>query len=120
MYPLSSRNARARKRINMLGRKVRIPPTPATIPSTIRDISHREVPIASSTVKSVLEPCSNPTSKYPFRKSPTVKVRKNTTAMIPRKIGIPHTECVRRLSIRSVMAACRALLNRHSSITSSM
>lgn len=40
MYPLSSRKARARNRIKMLGRNVRIPPTPAMIPSTISEVSH--------------------------------------------------------------------------------
>ena len=39
IYPLSSRIASARKRINILGRNVRIPPTPEIIPSIIRDCS---------------------------------------------------------------------------------
>ena len=39
IYPLSSRKARARKRIKIFGRKVRIPPTPEIIPSTIKEIT---------------------------------------------------------------------------------
>ena len=40
IYPLSSRKARARNRIKILGRKVSIPPTPAMMPSTIREVIH--------------------------------------------------------------------------------
>ena len=47
IYPLSSRNASARKSMNILGRKVSIPPTPAMIPSTIRETITSLVPIPS-------------------------------------------------------------------------
>ena len=44
-------------------------------------------------------------SNPPFNRSPTVKVRKKTQAMIQRKIGTPHTGWVIHRSIRSVAAA---------------
>ena len=39
IYPLSSKKARARNKIKILGRNVRMPPTPEMIPSTIREMS---------------------------------------------------------------------------------
>ena len=39
MYPLSSKSARARKRMKMFGRNVRIPPTPEMMPSTINEVN---------------------------------------------------------------------------------
>ena len=45
MYPLSSRNARHRKSIAILGKNSRIPPTPAIMPSTMRLMSQSAVPI---------------------------------------------------------------------------
>ena len=106
IYPLSSRYPRARKRIKMLGRKVRIPPTPEMIPSTISDCSMGLTFHVSNRNPVSLETSSNAVSKYPFSHPPTAKVRKNTIAMIPRKIGSPSHFPVRYLSIRSVRSGC--------------
>ena len=82
IYPLSSRIARARKRMKILGKNVRIPPTPAMIPSRIKEESMGFVCIASSPPDTKAEKFSNPISKYPFSQSPIVKVKKNTSAII--------------------------------------
>ena len=109
MYPLSSRNTNARNRIKMFGRKVRIPPTPATIPSTSKERSISFTPAATKPSLNSADRLSMPISKYPFSQSPMVNVRKNTTAMIPRKIGIPQTRWVSARSTFSVKASCRSL-----------
>ena len=90
IYPLSSSKARARKRMKILGRKVRIPPTPEIIPSTISYFSIGLTLIAARPSEVSLEICSRAISKYPFSQSPIVNVRKNTSAMIPRKMGSPN------------------------------
>lgn len=119
IYPLSSRNASARKRIKIFGRNVRIPPTPASAPSTTREITQSEAPAACtlkvhSTIKVPVPVQSNLS-----RKSPTVNVRKNTSAMIPKNTGIPRTGCVKRRSTRSVICDFSSLLKRHSLTTDS-
>ena len=106
IYPLSSRYASARNKIKMFGRKVRIPPTPDRIPSTIRDCSIGLTFHASSTTPVLSESSTSPVSKYPFSHPPTAKVRKNTSPMIARKIGSPSHLPVRYRSIRSVRS-CR-------------
>ena len=97
-----------------------MPPTPATIPSTTREASQGEAWTCTRNRDNEPENQSSPTSKYPFRKSPTVKVRKNTTAIMPKNQKIPQTGWVSQLSIRSVEAARSSLLNKHSSTTSSI
>ena len=120
IYPLSSRKASARKSIKILGKKVKIPPTPEIIPSTTREISISLVCIRVRKFCAPDEIISIPTSKYAFSQSPMVKVRKNTKAMIPRKIGSPRYLCVKYLSIRSVNSDFASLLTSVSSIISSI
>ena len=105
IYPLSSRIASARNRITILGIKVRIPPTPAMMPSVIREIIHPAQPTAFRIVSASTDRNESTTSNPPFRKSPTLKVRKNTSPMIIRNTGTPQKECVNTLSIFSVKAA---------------
>ena len=103
MYPLSSRKARARNRIKILGRKVRIPPTPDMIPSTTSEQTQSEAPMAVSAVLAASKAQSSPISNQPLIASPTVKVRKNTSAMIHKNTGTPATGWVRILSAFSVI-----------------
>ena len=120
IYPLSSNKARARKRMKILGRKVRIPPTPEMIPSTIRDWSKGLTLSACRLLEVSSEICSNAISKYPFNQSPMVNVRKNTSAIIPRKMGRANHLCVRSRSILSVDSSFADLFTRISSMTSSI
>ena len=120
MYPLSSKSARARRRMKMFGRNVRIPPTPEMMPSTINEVNIGLVWTAARPFDTRFENTSRAISKYPFIQSPTVNVRKNTNAMIRRKIGRPSHFPVRYLSILSVEAAFWALLTSTSSIISSI
>ena len=105
IYPLSSKIANARNRIKIFGRKVKIPPTPAIMPSTNRDCSHSIVPKPSSMPAAPSETKSSPISKKPFNASPTVKVKKNTKHITIRNTGIPQMGWVRSRSILSVEAA---------------
>ena len=109
MYPLSSRMASARNRMKILGMKVRMPPTPATTPSTTREIIQSAVWIAVSPARITSDTTARAYSRPPFRKSPTAKVRKNTSAMMHRNTGTPQTGWVSTRSILSVPAAFFAL-----------
>ena len=77
--------------MKILGRKVRIPPTPAMIPLVIREISISPAPTAVRPPTAASVSQSRAISKYPFSQSPTVKVRKNTSPMIRRNTGRPST-----------------------------
>ena len=63
MYPLSSSMASARNRMKMLGRKVRMPPTPEMMPSTIREVTMGPVPTAARPSDTRPEKASSPISK---------------------------------------------------------
>ncbi len=97
-----------------------MPPTPAMMPSTIRDSSHPLTPIPCRMAAAPPDTASSPVSNTPFRMSPTVNVRKNTKHIISRNTGIPHTGWVRSRSILSVEAAFLLLLKRVSFITFSI
>ena len=105
IYPLSSRKANARNRMKMFGRKVRIPPTPAMMPSTSRERSTSLTPTAISPSLINADRLSIPNSRNPFSQSPMVKVRKNTAAMTTRKIGMLQNLCVNTRSAFSVKAS---------------
>ena len=106
--------------MKMLGRKVRIPPTPAITPSTTREVSMGLVCIAARPPETAPEKKSRAVSKYPFSQSPTVKVKKKTRAMMRRKMGSPSQRLVRYRSIFSVEASFWLLFTRISLITSSI
>ncbi len=89
MYPLSSKKARAKNNMNILGRKVRIPPTPAIIPSTIREVQNSPALIAVKKLTAPSENVSNPPSNTPFIISPIVNVKKKIRAITPKNIGSP-------------------------------
>ena len=103
--PMSSRKANARNRMKMFGRKVRIPPTPAMMPSTSRERSTSLTPTAISPSLINADRLSIPNSRNPFSQSPMVKVRKNTAAMTTRKIGMLQNLCVNTRSAFSVKAS---------------
>ena len=75
--------------MKIFGKNVSIPPTPAMIPSTTNEMTISPAPSFVNKSNVPLDIQSKNISKYPFRKSPKVKVKKNTNAMIPRKIGTP-------------------------------
>ena len=81
--------------MNIFGIKVRIPPTPAMIPSTIKETSQSETESPSKNPPTASEKTPSPVSNTPFSASPTIKVRKNTKAMIHKNIGTPNTGCVK-------------------------
>ena len=89
MYPLSSKKASAKNKIKILGKNVNIPPTPAIIPSTKSDVTAGLTCHAANAFEINSLNHSTANSKYPDIKSPTVKVSRNTSAIIPKKIGIP-------------------------------
>ena len=120
MYPLSSRKASARKSMHMLGKKVMIVPTPLIMPSTSSEVITGLAFADSSPPETAPVSASMPISKSDFIRSPTKKVRKKTTAMMPRNIGIPHILWVNALSSLSVSLSCRCLCTITSSIISPM
>ena len=77
--------------MKIFGRKVKIPPTPAKIPSFSSDVSISPAPMDISHFGIAVVSISSHVSKYPFIKSPTVNVRKNTSAIIAKKTGMPKT-----------------------------
>ena len=93
----------------MLGKKVRMVPTPLMTPSTTRDVRSDPASMAARPLLTVCENQSMPDSRKPLIQSPTVKVRKKITAMRPRKTGMPHTLLTRILSVRSVNMSWRSL-----------
>ena len=94
----------------MFGRKVRIPPTPEMIPSTTREIIMSPTCREVSPLVTAAEKDSRKISKYPLSQSPTVKVSRKTSAIIPRKSGSPQILCVRKWSNFSVKASFSDLL----------
>ena len=102
------------------GRNVKIPPTPAIIPSTTRDTSVSDVCIVNRKFLTPSEKASSPISSQPFKKSPKANVSKNTTAIITKKIGTPQTEWVKYLSTLSVDCIFSSFRNKVSSIISSI
>ena len=63
MYPLSSKKAKAKNRIKMLGKNSKMPPTPAMMPSTIRELSSGATWSASSPAATPPEIMSSPSWK---------------------------------------------------------
>ena len=88
--------------MKMLGRKVRMVPTPPMMPSTMSETTISCAPMEISPLSAVSESHSRPISKSDLIASPTKKVRKNTSAMMPRKMGMPQILCVNALSSLSV------------------
>ncbi len=90
IYPLSSKNARDKNKIAMFGKKVNMVPTPAIIPSIIRDF---KIPPTFNTVSVFCAhklKLSNQPSNISFIPSPKVNVSKNTSPIMPKKIGSPR------------------------------
>ena len=89
MYPLSSSRERKKKRTTMMGTKLSTVPTPLKIPSMIREWSTSLMcqAVRAPSTTSVRAPM--PVSSSPWSQAPmTLKVRKNTRAMIPTKAGM--------------------------------
>ena len=120
MYPLSSKKASARKSMKMLGRNVIIVPTPLMMPSIISEITISFADMLSSQPPRLSESQPIPSSNSAFIASPTKKVRKNTTAIMPKNTGMPHTLCVNTESSFSVNASLESFLNSTSSTISSI
>ena len=89
IYPLSSSMDRKKNRVTMTGRKLKTLPTPSKIPSITRP---RNVLLIFRLSNAVSVRFSSPpirSSKTVCKKAPiTLKVKKNTTAMIRTNIGI--------------------------------
>ena len=79
----------------MLGRKVKIPPTPAMMPSQTREMSISSAPSEVSPPSAMADRASMDPWKESCTMSPTKKVRKKTIAMMARKIGMPSHLSVR-------------------------
>lgn len=86
----------------MFGRKVTMVPTPPMMPFTTREVTASPAPVWASSAVAPPEIQSMTSSKPPLIQSPTVKVRKKITAMMPRNTGMPQVLLVRTRSARSV------------------
>ena len=106
--------------MNMFGKKVIMVPTPPIMPSFISEISQLPAFAEVRPPSTAPESHSKNISKRLFIRSPTKKVRKNTTAMMPRNMGMPHILWVKALSSLSVSLSCRCLCTITSSIISSI
>ena len=95
--------------MKIFGRNVRILPTPAIIPSDTREISPGDAPADVSPDAAACPSQFMAISKYPLKKSPTKNVKKKTTPIIPRKIGMLQYLLVSTASTLSVEASLSAL-----------
>ena len=106
--------------MRMFGRKVTMVPTPAIMPSTTSEVS---IALASTAPSSDSTPPlsqSMASSSQPFSQSPTVKVSRKVSAMMPRKTGMPQILLVRTASAFSVSTSCLCLCSSTSWIISPM
>ena len=73
----------------MLGKKVRMPPTPAIMPSQTREMSISSAPSEDRPLSARADKVSMEPWKESWTISPMKKVRKKTMAMMARKMGMP-------------------------------
>ena len=69
-------------------KNVKMPPTPAMMPSHTRETTMSPAPAAARIPPAPCDKKSMASSKYPFSISPMKKVRKKTTAMMQRNTGM--------------------------------
>ena len=91
MYPLSSRNASARKRIKMFGRNVRIPPTPRQRTINDQEITQSEAPLNEAGQNTERQQFQS-LFKVSFQKIPDCECQEKTNAIIPKNAGIPGSD----------------------------